>query len=85
MPIADLVEQIAAEIRTDYHDRAEWLKGRALDLRSLDELEQAKAVEALRGVVHGMGGLLDLQVEPAARQRLDQLLDELWSRIAPTS
>jgi hypothetical protein len=82
---ADLVDQIASELRPEHEDRATWLLQCAADLRSGDELKRARAEEALRGVVHGIGGLLDLEVLPVRRRRLDLLVEELWSRVAPPS
>jgi hypothetical protein len=81
---SDLVEQIATELRPDHLDQATWLTERAVALRSADELERAQAVEALRSVIHGMGGLVDIDVEPPRRERLDLLVDELWKRLRPT-
>ncbi len=70
-------------------DRADWLKERLALLEDVQATADARehAANELHGVVLGMGGLMDLTLDPgpgssytpqAARKKLDTLSDTLY-------
>lgn len=76
--LADVVAQISdGLVRAGFPDRAGMLQGWAADLRSGDSEQQEAARDELRGVVHGMGGLVDLLYG----SREERLVDVLWHEI----
>ncbi|HWH25191.1 MAG TPA: hypothetical protein VNT53_00915 [Pseudolysinimonas sp.] len=81
--IIDLLEQCG------HPDRAEWLRERVTTLKADEAVDDARGqvTEELHSVVLGMGGLMDLSLNPApgstyssesARERLDELADILY-------
>jgi hypothetical protein len=81
--LADVVAQISRAVaEAGYADRATLLTQWEVDLRSGDAHRKSAARDELRGVVHGMGGLLDLQCGSAQNtQRVDDLIDLMWQEI----
>ncbi|MBN9630396.1 MAG: hypothetical protein J0I18_07290 [Actinobacteria bacterium] len=86
---AVLVETIDLLRQCGRPDRADWLAERLRILRRDDATAEVRkrAVAELHGVVLGMGGLMDIVVEPpsesklsprSARERLDELADKLF-------
>jgi hypothetical protein len=63
----------------DHPDKADWLAARERDLRSGEPEQAATARAELRGIVHGMGGLIDLYLPSAMdRERLTVLTERIW-------
>jgi hypothetical protein len=85
LDLADVVAQIREAIaRRGYPDRAEWLSERERTLRSGDTERVQTAIKELSGVVHGMGGLLDIYFASAEeRRRITDLIDQLWAAKQP--
>jgi hypothetical protein len=81
--LADLAELASAVHREGYDDRADWLVEREQILRADDSAERTNAIRELRGVVHGMGGLLDMTYSASDEpQRVYRLIDRLWAETA---
>jgi hypothetical protein len=77
--LADVVAQISdAVVRAGFPDRAAHLRGWEEDLRSGVHERQQEARDELRGVVHGMGGLIDMLYNSPEQERL---IDVLWREI----
>jgi len=85
LDLADLVAQIRnAVAREGYPDRAEWLVERERMLQSGDAERVQTAIKELSGVVHGMGGLLDIYVASAEERRhITDLVGRLWTATKP--
>jgi hypothetical protein len=85
LDLPDLVAQIREAVaREGYPDRDEWLGERERALRSGDAERVQTAIKELAGVVHGMGGLLDIYIASAEeRRRITDLIDQLWAATKP--
>lgn len=66
-------------LATGHADKAHWLVLREQALRSGIAEEAAKDRADLRGIIDGMGGLLDLYLPTAdERERLQALTESVW-------
>jgi hypothetical protein len=83
--LAEVVAQVSEAVsRAGFPDRAAALEKWEGDLRSGDVERQEAAKRELRGVVHGMGGLLDIHYgSPEEAHRVDGLIDVMWQEIRP--
>ena len=83
--LAEVVAQISEAVsQAGFPDRAATLQQWAADLRSGDHERQRLARQGLRGVVHGMGGLLDIRYgSPEEARRVDGLIDVMWQEVKP--
>ena len=76
--LADVVARISeGVVRTGSPDRAAMLQGWEEDLRSADGVRQQDARDELRGVAHGMSGLIDMLYGSPE----EQLIHVLWNEI----
>jgi hypothetical protein len=67
-------------------DRAEWLGELERTLWSGDAERRQTAIKELHSVVHGMGGLLDIDLASAEeRRRVADLIDQPWAATKPQS
>ena len=86
--VASVMDQIIEILnRHGYDDKARWLASSAAVLTGADSTEEmvAQTYSDLRGVVLGMGGLMDLRLDAptpgeaiAARATLDELVERLY-------